>query len=184
MPDTFYSDHFDGVANTVLDEQKRVDAGIGHGRLRYSRAEVTTLAAPDLPSDGDTIRMMQFKSGDRLNHIFLTSTDSGAAGAVNIGLRKSGYAHDGAVIEGNVFGASIDVNSAALAHVEKLGTGNPDADLARGKALWEVTNLAGATPTSGYTADPMEDWDLSFYFMTAPTVATTFILEVYFTGGD
>lgn len=184
----YYSDHFDGGANTILDKGKRVSAGIGHGRLRYSRAEVTTLASPAFGAGGagstnpDTIRMMQFKSGDYLNEVYLTATDAGDTGDVWIGLWKSGRDHDGAYLDRNMLG-SRDVNASAKIYLESLGNGNPDMDFFRGSALWEMAAVSGAAPTT-YTSDPVEDWDLVISCAEIFTAATTLILEVYFTGGD
>ena len=74
---TYYSDLFDGATNTVLDPQKRVNAGIGHGRLRYKRAEATGSV-----QNGDVLRLMQFHSSDRLHAVYMTHSAAGIGSTV------------------------------------------------------------------------------------------------------
>ena len=183
MP-TYYSDHFSGVVsgtnaedNTVLDEQERTDPYERHGRMRYSRAEVTI----DLES-GDVVRMMTLKPSDCINHMFLTCTASGAAGTVDVGLYATDSYHDGNYIEPNIFTNNRDVTS-ALAHGEIWNTGAPTTTAVyRGKPLWEVVSAPSAQ--GSYTKDPGKNWDVTLYGDVATTNATTFVLEVYFTSGD
>jgi hypothetical protein len=173
---TYYSDHFssDGAAVTTLDDQKRASAGISHGRIRYKAARFSGAA----PQTTDTIRMMQFKSSDRLIEMFISSDGTPSAGAVNIGLYKSSLRHDGAVIDADLFGAAIDQITAAAR--EDALTEAALGDLDRGKTLWEQATVGAAS----YTADPIEDWDVVIVPSTNFTGNGIILLEAYYTSGD
>jgi len=176
----YYSDHFHGYDDagaadiTTLDPQRRPPSGVNRSRVHYKRAEV----AQDLAVD-DTVRVMQFNSGDRLLTLELTATDSGSTGAIDIGLAKSGVEHDGAVIDADIFVDNQAVTT-AVARTERLASGTPDIYLYRGRTLWEIADQGDGT----YTSDPMELWDLLITCKTATDVATTFVLEAYYTSGD
>jgi hypothetical protein len=178
MPN-YYSDLFQGTKNTLLDRGKRANAGIGHGRLRYKRAEFTRSLV-----DGDFVRMMQFKSGDRLSRLYRTNGDSGDNGAITIGLFKTGYAHDGAVIQADLIsgGSSPTSVASAGAHVKTFGTAGSIVHIKTyaGKALWQFADADAST----YTVDPMEDWDLVVECTTTFDSSIQFILEAYYTSGD
>ena len=183
----YYSDHFAGQNavtyaddNTVLAMDKRQDPYLRHGRMRYSRAEVTI----DLEL-GDTVRMMELKTSDCINHVFLTCTAAGAAGEIEMGFFSSSGNHTGPMIEQNILTFDRDVTS-ALAHVEVFDTGFPaNTEFLRGKPLWELVSVVGSQ--ASYTKDPGENWDLTLGCAgdgTATTNATTFVVEIYFTSGD
>ena len=184
---TYYSDHFSGVNpdtgaedNSVLSKTKYPPDGIGGGRLRYARAEITVDAA-----DSDEFRMMQLRSGDRIVAMFLTHTDSGDAGNLQFGFSKSGVKHDGASLEPNVLSGNIFLTTAA-SHTETLGIGGGadgagSAMLDRGKTLWQTLEGGGPMPDGDYSVDPGEDWDLVIFVHTGTTVATQIIIEVLYT---
>mgnify|MGYP001247597396 CR=1 FL=1 len=178
---TYYSDRFSGTDpdtgledDTILDRQKRSDAGIGHGRLRYKRAQVTV----DLETD-DGVRMMQFKSGDRLVALYLTCTASGAAGTIAIGLEKTGRDHDGVCIDFNIIANNVAITS-AINRTDKFGINSTIATTDRGRTLWEVADKSASWT---FTEDPMEDWDLGIHAAAGTTNETTVILEAYYTAG-
>ena len=190
---TYYSDRFSGTDpdtgledDAILDRQKRSDAGIGHGRLRYKRAQVTV----NLTNTWDQVRLSQFRSSDRIVSVFITHT-AAAGGMLVVGFAKTGISHDGGSVEGNIIANDMDVTSARN-RVDLFGTGFPDADLYRGKPLWEMVAMAGAgsgdPAHETFTEDPMEDWDLTLKpggsSPTATTNSATYILEVYYTAGD
>ena len=181
----YYSDHFSGVNpdtfvsdNTVLDKQKRAPAGISHGRMRYQRAQFTRTLILN-----DVVRMMQFKSSDRIHNIFMTSTDCGDDGAVSVGFYKTGVLHDGALIDGNIIIAGTLI-SHAKNHAGIFGFGVPDADLFRGKPLWELVSMVGSQAAGEYLKDPCEEWDLTVGCDEAWSGDATVILEAYYTAGD
>ena len=182
----YYSDHFSGVNpdtfvsdNTVLDKQKRAPVGISHGRMRYQRAQFTRQLALN-----DYVRMMQFKSSDRLYQLYLTSTATGATGKFHIGVYKTGTLHDGAALEQDIFGAGVVLTS-GYARTDRFGTGQPPGYYdQRGNPLWEVVSIGGASPANAYTKDPGEDWDIGVLCNAAFEASATAILEAYYTAGD
>ena len=182
---TYFSDHFSGVNpdtgvldNAYLDKTKLPPAGIGHGRIRYARAEITLNAAST-----DEIRMMQLRSSDRIFQVYLTCTDSGSAGLVQTGLYKSGVSHDGPALDANIIG-TFDPTT-ARSHLDIWGTGSaPDSSYMRGRTLWELVTLPGSGVAGEYTTNPAEDWDLILRFHAGTDVSTQIILEVLYTTGD
>ncbi len=170
---SYYSDLF--AARTTpgtLDVQKRASAGLSHGRLRYAIAHFDPGA---VVASSSTVRMKQFKSGDRINSILLTSNDSGSAGDIDVGLYKTGTNHDGAVIDADLFASAQDVNAASRVSLEIFAEASLGV-LDLGKTLWEL---------AGQSSDPMEDWDLVVSFPEATTdAAFHMLLEIYYTSGD
>lgn len=185
MTITVFSDHFSatGVATSLTDvtglaydRNKRLIAGVGHGRVRYKRASIVAGTGTGI---GDMFRMCQFKSGDRL-HALMLSTSGGSAGATDIGLYKSGFSHDGAVIDVDLFGSAV-TTSGTIARVDQFKEATTLKDIDRGKTLWELADIGDGT----YTVDPFEDWDLVLTFTTAITVSLqTIVTECFYTSGD
>jgi hypothetical protein len=180
----YYSDHFSGVNavtlatdNSVLDNSKILATGVGHGRVHYKRAELTLTTLVD----GDFVRMMQFKSGDRLNQLNKTNTDSGSTGTVALGFYKTGRSHDGEGVETDII-VTGDVFTTAYNKLDIFSSGAATADLElhRGKALWEIASFGSAS----YTEDPMEDWDLVVECIQTFADPTTFFFEAFYTSGD
>jgi len=165
----YFSDHFAGDTNTTLDAGRRAPASKAHGRIRVRRAEVTQ----DL-GDNDVVRMMPVRSSDRVLALFLTCTASGAAGAIDVGLYRAGNAHDGTVIQKNIF-ANGQVTTTALNRVDIFG-GHLLSGTKRGWELWRAS--------FAYSADPREDWNLTVDCNAATTDATTIVLEYIYTAGD
>jgi hypothetical protein len=173
MATNYFSDLYAGLATaSTLDMQKRASAGVSHGRIRYALCrfdpgEVVTI--------NSIVRMKQFKSGDRIHSILLSSTDCGSAGDIDIGVYKSGAAHDGAVVDLDLFASAQDVNAAIRERLEVFDEAGLD-DHDRGKTLWEL---------NGDSVDPMEDWDLSIHVAEASTdTAWELTLEIFYTAGD
>lgn len=173
MATNYFSDLYAGLATpSTLDSQKRASAGVSHGRLRYAVArfdpgEVVTVSS--------SVRLKQFKSGDRINSILISCPDAGTTGDVDLGIYKSGASHDGAVVDNDLFATDLDVNAAALSQVDVFDEAALD-DQDRGKTLWEL---------AGQSSDPMEDWDLTMDFPEATTDATWEVtFEVFYTSGD
>lgn len=182
MAPDFFSDHFGtGVATSLAgeiayDSQKRISAGLGHARLRRKRASITVGTAAGI---GEGLRMMQFKSGDRIYNCVLTAT-GGTAGAADIGVYKSGFAHDGVVIDADLFGSAVTI-AGGVARVDQFTESAILANIDRGKPLWTLADIGAGT----YTVDPMEDWDIVLTITTAITVSLiTLNLEVEYTAGD
>ena len=158
-----------------LDAQRRT--GFGHSRLRYKKAKVTVGTIAGI---GDEIRMLQMRSSDRIHSILFSSDGGATAGDADLGIYKSGLAHDGAVIDQNLFSTTAIDTDTAQNRVEYFEDGALDTeDL--GKPLWELADVGGGT----YTEDPSEDWDIVLTVRVAFTVAvSTLQLEVFYTSGD
>lgn len=178
MADQF-SDHFGsgGVSSPTVDLQVRSHPGIMKGRLRYSRASVTLPFSPAF-GVGDVARIMQFKSSDRLSEIFLSATGA-TAGAADVGLYESGQAHNGAVVEVDIFDPAADVSGGV--NRNELITNGALGDADRGQTLFFHADVGAAT----FAEDPFLDFDLALTGTTAITVSNAIVLiEVYWVAGD
>ena len=174
---TYFSDHFssDGSNKSTADMQIRASAGISHGRLRYKKASIDSVDT----ANGEQIRLAQFKSSDRIIEIYVTGDGTPSAGNMDLGLYKSGAAHDGAVIDDDLFASALDVTS-AIARTESFKEATTLGDTDRGKTLWELAAIGAAS----YTADPMEDWDLVGTTDTGTNAALKLSVEIVYTSGD
>ena len=181
MAGLFFSELFaEASTPTTLDSQKRAPAGVSHGRKRYARAEVLTTATLTTDTAASQIRVKQFKSGDRIHKITVHNTADGGSGAVNMGLWKSGTAHDGAVVDADIFLAAQSVSGASAAGgIEGFTDGALD-DFDRGKTLWELATVGAAS----YTSDPMEDWDVVITATATVATAQNYVVEFEYTSGD
>ena len=173
----FYSDHFssDGSNQTSVDAQRRISAGLSHGRLRYKRSIVSAMDS----ANADEVRFAQFKSSDRIIELLLSGDGGGSAGTSNLGLYKSGSAHDGVVIDMDLFASDIDTTG-VIARVDQFKESSTLTDRDRGKTLWELATVGAAS----YTSDPMEDWDLTGLMDAGSDAVLELVLEVYYTSGD
>lgn len=181
----YYSDNYntDGtapsLASTVgvqLDRTFRAHVGITHARLRKKRAHIVIGTAAQI---GDEIRLGKFKSSDRIFDIRVTAAGATAA-AADIGLYRAGSAHDGTVIDADLFASAIGLTAAARADgfTEATTLGNKD----RGKMLWQLVNVG--TPST-FASDPMIEMDLVATVTTAFTVALDdIVVEIDYTSGD
>lgn len=182
MP-TYYSDHFSKtgiIADTdhAYDDQIRVPAGIGHGRVRYKRAQVTAQLTAN-----DVVRMMTFKSTDRLLELMLTTDGASGAGAVNIGFYDAGLNRDGGAVDANLLAATQSIASLT----QRIDVFASDSVLtagetaAKGLTLWEIANYGDAS----YTEAPDGMFDICFTCSTTfTTTASVLTLEAYYTSGD
>ena len=191
-----YSDHFNtggssgtgtaGVATLAgeltLDAQRRAPAGIGHARLRVKIARIQVGTAAGI---GDVLRMMSFKSGDRIGSIQVHSDGGCTNGTAHLGLYLSGMNHDGAVLDYDLFGASMNLKTAAdtdtVEEREAMFFAGALEEMDRWKPLW-VNRAEGA---GSDTVDPMLDYDLCFYVDEAVSVALVeVVVQVLYTSGD
>jgi len=181
---TRYSDHFStsGDDGDSLDMQVRAAAGISHGRVRYKRAR-----AGGLFLTTDTVRMMTFKSSDRLLELWLTTDGGSTAGAVNVGLNLSGSNHDGAVIDANLFATTL-TTSTITTRTNILGEAGSaliavaGEEAIEGQTLWEIAAAHGG---GSDTSDPMTQYDIVITPSTSFTVADSIVtMEAYYTSGD
>jgi hypothetical protein len=183
---TYYSDHYsaNGLQADSYDGQMRVNAGIGHGRLRYKRAQATPTSA----GTGDTIRMLTFKSGDRLIELMISTDGNATGGTIDLGMFLSGSNHDGASLGANNINSFMD--AAALTTIghrtDAFGeTGASAITVAtenevRGLTMWEIANFGDGA----YTVDPMTSFDIVITPTVAFDAANIVTLEAYYTAGD
>jgi hypothetical protein len=173
MATNYFSDLYAGLATpSTVDMQKRASAGVSHGRLRYA---VVRFDPGEVVTVDSNVRLKQFKSGDRIHSILISSVDSGTTGLLDVGVHKSGANHDGADVDFDLFATDLDIKAAALSQVDIFDEAALD-DHDRGKTLWEC---------NGDSVDPMEDWDLSCIFSEATTDVTfEMTIEIFYTAGD
>ncbi len=180
MSDQF-SDHFTSAAQpqAAFNTQFRPSAGISHGRMRKKVAAITLDLLPVFTTN-DVARLMQFKSSDRIFEILVTSGGASTVVTVGLGLHETGNAHDGAVVDLDLFASALAVNG-VIARVDQFTESGTLDNFDRGKTLWELAALGAAT----YTEDPFLDFDLT---MTAGAATTTadepLLIEVLYTAGD
>jgi len=79
------------------------------------------------------------------------------------------------VIQKNLY-ANGQVTTTALDRVDVYGGSFLSAGTHRGLEVWRTT--------FAYSADPVEDWNLTIDCTAATTNATTIILEAIYTAGD
>lgn len=180
---TYYSDHFSasGDDGDSLDVQIRASAGVSHGRVRYKRSR-----AGGLFLDSDTVRMMTFKSSDRLLEMYLTTDGASSAGAVNIGLYLTGANHDGAVVDADLFATAL-TTSTLTTRVNVLGEADSaliavaGEEAVEGQALWAQAAYGAGSDTS----DPQTQYDIVVTPSTShATTDIILTLEAYYTSGD
>ncbi len=176
----FFSDYYrpPADANTALAANYKAPLGKAHGRLRVMKVYVL---APVGVLVGEEIRLGQFKSSDRIHSIRVGCSGASGTWTVNIGLYEAGVAHDGAVIDEDLFASALAITT-AIDDVEQIDETGTVTRALRGAPLWEQA-AAGA---ASYTADPFEDWDLVMTGATgtSDTAAEPLYVEVQYTSGD
>lgn len=177
-----WSDHFaDSQPGLTLNSQRRLSAGVTHSRLRYRRAEVTLDLAPAAFTDGDEARIMQMLSSDRLIELFVTCDNASGTLTTDVGLYLTGVAHDGAVVDIDLFGADLAING-GVDHVDQLTAGALE-NLDRGKTLYDMASEGRGDTV--YSADNIVPMDIVLTASaTIATADTVVVVEAYFTSGD
>ncbi len=189
-----YSNNYNTITTAGVGHDARA-AGIffapsGYGRGEFNRKAclVTIPTGLSFGADGDTVSLMDFKSGDRLVNI-IVSCDANQGATTSdwaYGLYKSSVTTLGALVSAGsetTFIAAHD-QAGAIAQVDVFnGAGGDCDDWDRGKALWELINLSDA---STYDDDPFETWTL--VATSTDAVATTaavheWLVEVLYVPG-
>jgi hypothetical protein len=178
---TWFSDHYSSGSsvNALPATPVRPSAGVGHARKRYKRAKITV---PATVAVDDVLRLMTFRSGDRITDIRVHADDVFTATTdLDIGIHKAGVGglHDGAAIDDNLFADALDLGG-GLEDVEAFIEGGVLVGENRGEPLWYLANIGGGT----YTADPKEEWDLTGTVLVDATTGGTIVVEVEYTSGD
>lgn len=190
----YYSNNYNTITTAGVGYDERAEgvfyAPSGYARGDYNRKAclVTIPTALSFGADGDTVSLMDFKSGDRLCSILVS--DNGGQGATtsdwNYGLYKSSVTDLGALVSAGsetTFAAAHD-QSGPITSVDVFAAAGGDTDdWDRGKALWELINLSDADT---YTSDPFETWTL--VATSSDAVATTaavveWLVEVFYVPG-
>ena len=168
-----------GVQTCALPIYK-IPIGLGHGRKRYKRARATVVTL--LGVVPDVLRMMTFKSNDRLISLTLHHGAAGAGATHDIGLYLAGTRHNGAVVDDNLFQDNLDV-AAATDDVDVLfgGTANFDELDDAGLQLWEMVNVV--VPDT-YASDPQVQFDLAITGEVDASNPITYTIEAEYIAGD
>ena len=156
----------------ILNPPEFTAAGFAGGRMRYKHMYIL---ADQAYAINEVIRMGTFKSNDRIYELRISCDDMGSTGDFDIGIYLTGGAHDGAVVDNNLFADALDVNANALSRVEVFTEAALD-DFDRGKMLWELLGL---------TEDPVVNYDMTIDAVEATTNTTgEVMLEAYYNSGD
>jgi len=163
----------DGTGDTAVEIGRRFNPGRFGSSLKIARAAVTVDSA-----DGDVFRFFTLPSGARIWHVYFACTDSGTTGVIDIGLHKAGTAHDGAVIDDDLFATAVVTTTAApgVVRVDVLLESTTLVEADRGKYLWQLADAGAGT----YTTDPFEDWDFTGTMDTGGDASATYTLEVQY----
>ena len=175
---TWYGTHFGVDAGTgvaLTHPPKVVSNGIKHGRIRYNRAMITGLCLST-----EEMRFFSMKSSDRLLELMVSSDGGSTAAAANFGVYLSGDAHDGAVVDADLF-ASAQALSTAIARTDIFNESAVLQHEDRGKMLWELCAVGAGSDT----VDPQVSYDICGVVSTTFTDAVSIVvLEAYYTSGD
>lgn len=175
----WYSDHFgaDGSNDITREVPKnKIPVGLIHGRKYVKRAKFVGMPLVTTP---DIIRMMSFRSGDRLFKLELFAS-GGTAGAMDVGLYLTGNANDGAVVDVDLF-ASATTGASTIDGTDMFDESTNLISTDRGKFLWELADAGAAT----YSVDPFVWFDVCLTVTTSFTTGdATLILIAEFTAGS
>ncbi len=150
----WYSDQFgtDGSEDTTVATPTKVSSsGVHKGRKRIARGTITVLDT----AAADVLWMFTLKSSDRL-YTLEHYTDGGfnSSSSNELGIYTSSITHDGAVLDVDLYGASLDLTTAIDTYTETFSAGALGGE-DRGKTLWEQLAVGDQT----YTTDPGIDLD-------------------------
>ncbi len=163
-----------------LDTQKRASAGFSHARVRRTHAIVGLGTTADIL---DEVRMLSLKSNDRLYSLLFSCDGTSAAGDADIGIYRTGAAHDGALPHANchdAFATALAMDTDAN-RVEKFAGVAFDHEN-MGLQMWELVNIVSAAT---YAKDPGGSFDITLTMTTAQTSAVGIVqLEAFYTAGD
>ncbi len=184
----FYSEHYSALTGetghftTLTTGTVTVPVHDKHARLRRSAARFSVPNAQDL-ADNDVIRMMDFKSSDRIVEMFHScDANWGTNSTFNIGLYQKNPLNAGVVIDENLFGNAYDISGEVL-RVEIFDQATTLDDFDRGQPLWFLADIGGGS----YSVDPHEIWTLAFTCsqdISAAAALSENLFEVYYIAGD
>jgi len=165
-------------AATAVVSGFKAAVGNSHARLRKSVGRANTADSTGFQTT-DTVRMVTLKSGDRLHKLELTADGTATAGAVNVGLYLSGAAHNGAVVDVDLFASAVTISTELdLTDVFAESTTLDGVD--RGRTLWELAALGAGSDT----VDPLVKYDFVIVPSTNFDDDTELTLVATYTAGD
>ena len=160
---TYFSNQFAAAGTDVaaFDSAYRASQGAVGGHVRYEIARASTTAT----AANDTIRMFRgLHSSTRLFSLTAQVASTPSQGVIDIGLHLSGFNHDGAVVDIDVFEDGQSITSGLAETDVFLGASLTALD--RGKTLWEIA----AEGAASYTEDPNVLFDIT---VSTPTAIIT-----------
>jgi hypothetical protein len=184
---TYYSDHFAARSSATVPPatelprvRVKMPSGINRVPLTVSRAYMDfrhpqhALVPLQL---SDTMRLMTFKSSDRIYEIHGWWVGTGIGSwsgtfTINLGLWNVGTEHDGTELDSELFASAVDGENIAT-RLDLLTEAPGVSNIHRGLQLWEVLD---ATLGTGYGTDPQLEFDLVAEVQGAPTSGTGGIL--------
>lgn len=155
---TFFTGQL-GENSTTLGRDARYSGSDGDlkiGRYDFSVANASL-------TNADTVRCGSINPVYNIWSVTLYVSAMGTSGAIDLGLAKSGVAHDGDVIEVDTFADAYDCSSAVTADIFTAAVGGAGAGIAgvipivdqyRGLPLWQLANSTEAVAL----ADGQWDW--------------------------
>lgn len=181
---TYFSDNFTltGENQTALPLKASpiLARGILGSPIRYKKMR---LVSGGTTAVDDVLRFGTFRSSDRIIELLWSNPGTASAGAGGVGLHKAGLAHDGALIDVNLFEHLKNISNGS--NRNDIFDANMLEDEDRGKPLWELAEEGLGNPGT-YLKDPLEFWDLTITLTTALTdlVEHEMVLEAYFVSND
>ncbi|MES0386005.1 MAG: hypothetical protein ABUJ98_15655, partial [Hyphomicrobium sp.] len=178
----WYSDIFgaDGSADSAIASPKTIAARGKQGdELLVKRATITVLDS----AAADVCWMFSMGSGDRLYELRY-GYDGGwsASSSSELGLYTFAETHDGAVLDVDLFGASIDLSTAAVDITTETFSAGALGGEDRGKQMWQLLEIGA---TQSYTVDPGVRYDLCMTLSgnDDATSSTLVVYALYTAGG-
>jgi len=187
---TTYSDYFNSVmtvedgtaaassvvlastaAAQVLDKTWTPRRGLGGGRVHAicARAVIATIGG----TSADVVRMFTLNSAARIIDLRYNTAGTSTTYAADVGIYLSGAAHDGAVVDVDLFDAAAALATAQV-NIDCFSLGVL-TDQDRGRPLWHLAQIGGATVTG---VDPGVEYDVC---LTSTATLVTVIEEVVMT---
>lgn len=173
-----------GDAQTVLaDPHRAIPAGVLHARSRlnicFADLDAVTLA------EADTVRFCTMKSSDRIvsirvstDGVFTDTTD------MDLGIYDVGddEAHDGALVDKDLFGASFDLGGSGAAPTDVLTNGIIGFTDPGRMQLFQMAEL-GSYSAPDAAVDPLISWDIVGTIDTVSTAEGEILVIVEYTAG-
>lgn len=177
MAGRFLSDHYTLDSPTTTGEtmapptiRYQPPGAIAGSAIRYKRARIAL--GGETIGAADEVRLATFRSNDRPIAIYIT-TNNGFSSNSHCGLYYKGFAHDGALIDVDLFGATV-LTSGQLTRTELFEFSSTVDSEDRGKPFWQL---------AGLPEDPLRQMDLALTMVGSGSGGIANV-ETYFTRSD